>query len=67
MAITMDMAAMHTMDDTQNMVMVHIIATHIWENRIILIATMETTAREMVHIEVRTTNQSNNNENRSRF
>ena len=67
MAITMDMVAMRTMEDTQSMVMVHIIATHIWENRIILIATMEATAREMVHIEVRTTIQSNNNENRSRF
>ena len=63
MAITMDMAAMHTMDDTQNMAMVHIIATHIWENRIILIATMETTVREMAHIETIMTIQSNNNEN----
>ena len=63
MAITMDMAAMHTMDDMLNMAMVHIIATHIWENRIILIATMETTVREMAHIETIMTIQSNNNEN----
>ena len=63
MAITMDMVAMRTMEDTQSMVMVHIIATHIWENRIILIATMETTVREIAHIETIMTIQSNNNEN----
>ena len=67
MAITMDMAAMHTMGDMLNMAMVHIMVIHTWQKHTIHITAMEPTTVRMVLTETKTTIQSNNNENRSRF